>query len=244
MLSLKHCCVKSILLDDDDYRKEQTVKKVMNIVTPFSYQWEYLILNLFRENDNDEITSFTIDNTSSWFEGSKISTPLECLAIRPSHIDLYILRSKTENTAFTKKWVFRYDLSKPARIILASGFKIGSKINCDNSFSTITHEIDHNATNYGNETIQCALESSSFVENFSLQILSSHVKKELAQLVLEDESRMWDEIKEFVSKLTRLRNREKGNVNIKIDVSEDPLLNDNEFIEQYGYEMQHVIARI
>lgn len=244
MLSLKHCCVKSILLDNDDYRKEQTVKKLMNINTPFSYPWEYLNLYLFRECDNEEITSLTIDKNSSWFEDSRIFTPLECLAMRPNHIDLYILRSKTENTAFTKKWIFRYDLSKPTRIILASGFKIGSKINCDNSFRTISYEIDHNATNYGNETIEGVLESSSFLENFSIQILSSHVKKELAQLVLEDESTTWDEIKDFVSKLTRLRNRDKGNVNINIDICEDPLLDDNEFIEKYGDEMQHVIAKI
>lgn len=255
MSSLRELCIQPIITDSDIERRKQNKQVLQEIMIPVLNNWEYISVKLYRNCGNDpdeEASNILLGNCHGSFEDTEILTPFECMFRTPTKIELYISRTFEDETFFSKKWIFHYDNDgeKPSKIIITNQLKCTKplmQLQTQEYETTVLYEIDHynNHFNVIGETIQAHIDSHEAQEHFIKILTSCYINKTLRDLVWNDESMTWIDVKEFVSKLFKLdtkykKNKYNKNISIYIDVREDPTSSEAYSEEDSDRELEYI----
>lgn len=226
---LTDLCVQAICSDNDSGRKRSNIDSLCGKQLRFPKPWDSITLEINVEDDfgETERVCLSLDNTRIEFEGMPILSPLDCLSMKPSFIELKIARTPKEGGLCLITWYIHY--ADYSNAILEVSYDITNSKNLD---VVLKIERDWNARQ-DPEIIKCQFHKTKWNRRL-FQILSKlYISKSLHDCgaLTPMRANTWRSVKEFVQTIMQ-HNHENVmlNFNVLQDVDEHygDLVNDDQ----------------
>lgn len=226
---LTNLCVQTICSDTNDERKKFNIDALKGKQFRFPRPWDYITLEINVEGDdgNTERVSMCLDNTRLEFEGMPILSPLDCLSMKPSFIELQITRTPEDGGLCMLTWYIHY--ADYSNALLEVSYDITNSKNLD---VTLKIETDWN-DRIDPEIIKCHFHKNKWNRRFFYMLSNLYISKSLhdCDVMSPMRANTWPSVKEYVQNIMKSNHE---NVMLNFDVMQDvdehfgELVNDNQ----------------
>lgn len=233
--SLTDLCLRAICIDKNLERRGQQYETIKNKHLFFPNHWDYSTLEV-KITEQSEVVQMTLDPARREFEGQFIMSPLDCLFTQPHFIEVCIIRLPIDTGDCIVQWFFHYYAG------------------LSNAILEVTYPIDNPSAlqmwlrterewtgRPDSENIVCEFHKTKMNRWLFKHLSQLFIPKSLKYITHTSIQNTWVEIKKIAMDIIT---RPHSNIQLYINVCEDPTISKENFMQIYSREMESVVINL